>query len=64
MNPRDIRNATDPDIAATESAMIEAARLAEDLAIRTNTAIIATVDGKLVRITAAELAARRARERR
>lgn len=62
MNFRDIRTSSDPDIAATAAAMLEAARMAEDLAIQTNTAIITTVSGTLVRITAAELKARRMRE--
>ncbi len=62
MNPRDIRTSSDPDIAATVAAMLEAARIAEDLAIQTNTAIITTINGSLVRITADELKARRLRQ--
>ncbi len=62
MNRRDISTSSDPDMAATPAAMLAAVRMAEDLAIRTNTAIVVTIDGKLVRITAEELRAKRLRE--
>ena len=52
---KDIRNSLDPDIAGSYYAMQRAGQAAIDLAIQTNTAIITTVDGKIVRITAAEL---------
>ena len=52
---RDIRTASDPDLAGSYAAIQRAAKSAEDLAIKTNTAIIVAVDGKPVRITAAEL---------
>ncbi|CAM3727986.1 hypothetical protein [Polynucleobacter arcticus] len=52
---KDIRNSLDPDIAGSYYAMQRAGQAAIDLAIQTNTAIVTTVDGKIVRITAAEL---------
>ncbi|PUE48578.1 hypothetical protein [Limnohabitans sp. 2KL-51] len=55
MNMRDIRTSSDPDLAGSYAAIQRAAKSAEDLAIKTNTAIIVAVDGKPVRITAAEL---------
>ena len=51
----DIRNSTDPDISGSYYAMQRAGQAAIDLAIQTNTAIVTTVDGKIVSITAAEL---------
>ena len=51
----DIRNSSDPDIAGSNYAMQRAGQAAIDLAIQTNTAIVTTVEGKIVRITAAEL---------
>ena len=51
----DIRNSNDPDISGSYYAMQRAGQAAIDLAIQTNTAIVTTVDGKIVRITAAEL---------
>ena len=55
MNPKDIRNSSDPDLAGSYAAMERAARSAQDLAIRTNTGIVVAVDGKLVELTAADL---------
>ena len=55
MNIKDIRTSSDPDLAGSYAAIQRAAKSAEDLAIKTNTAIIVAVDGKPVRITAAEL---------
>jgi hypothetical protein len=51
----DIRNSPDPDIAGSYYAMQRAGQAAIDLAIQTNTAIVTTIDGKIVRIPAAEL---------
>ena len=51
----DIRNSFDTDIAGSYYAMQRSGRAAIDLAIQTNTAIVTTVDGKIVRFTAAEL---------
>ncbi len=50
------------DIAGSYSAMQRAGRAAEDLAIRTNTAIITTIDGKVVRLTAEEIIKKRQAE--
>ena len=46
MNPKDIRTSTDPDLAGSFAAIQRAARSAQDLAIRTNTSILVSVDGK------------------
>ena len=46
MNTKDIRNSTDPDLAGSYAAMERAARAAQDLAIKTNTSILVSVDGK------------------
>jgi hypothetical protein len=51
----DIRNSPDPDIAGSYYAMQRAGQAAIDLAIQTNTAIVTIIDGKIVRIPAAEL---------
>ena len=55
MNIKDIRTSSDPELAGSYAAIQRAAKSAEDLAIKTNTAIIVAIDGKPVRITAAEL---------
>ena len=55
MNPKDIRTSTDPDLAGSYAAMLRAARSAEDLAIKTNTSILVSLDGKDVELTAADL---------
>lgn len=55
MNTRDIRTSKDPDLAGSYAAIHRAAQSARDLAIMTNTAIIVAIDGKPIRITAAEL---------
>ena len=55
MNTKDIRTSSDPDLAGSYAAIQRSAKSAEDLAIKTNTAIIVAVDGKPVRITATEL---------
>lgn len=55
MNPKDIRASKDPDLVGSYAAIQRSAQSARDIAIRTNTAIIVAVDGKPVRITAAEL---------
>ncbi len=55
MNPKDIRSSSDPDLAGSCAAMLRAARSAEDLAIKTNTSIIVSVDGKDVELTATDL---------
>jgi hypothetical protein len=55
LNPKDIRTSTDPDLAGSYAAMLRAARSAEDLAIKTNTSILVSLDGKDVELTAADL---------
>ena len=55
MNPKDIRMSSDPDLAGSYAAMLRAARSAEDLAIKTNTSILVSIDGKDVRLTAQDL---------
>jgi len=55
MNTKDIRTSKDPDLAGSYAAIQRSAQSARDIAIKTNTAIIVAVDGKPVRITAAEL---------
>jgi len=55
MNPKDIRTSADPDLAGSYAAMLRAARSAEDLAIKTNTSILVSIDGKDVELTAADL---------
>ena len=52
---KDIRNSSDPDIAGSYNAMQRAGQAAIDLAIQTNTAIVTSINGKIVRIPAAEL---------
>ena len=59
MNTKDIRLSPDPDMAGYYAAMQRAGRAAEDLAIRTNTAIITMIDGHVVRLTAEEIIKRR-----
>ena len=46
-------------MAGSYAAMQRAGRAAEDLAIRTNTAIITMVDGHVVRLTAEDIIKRR-----
>lgn len=55
MNPKDIRNSSDPDLAGSFAAIQRAARSAQDLAISTNTSILVSIDGKDVELTAADL---------
>jgi nucleoside phosphorylase len=55
MNTKDIRTSTDPDLAGSYAAMERAARAAQDLAIKTNTGIVVSIDGKNVELTAADL---------
>ena len=59
MNTKDIRMSSDPDLAGSYAAMLRAARSAEDLAIKTNTSILVSVDGKDVRLSAEDLIKRR-----
>ncbi|WP_408597803.1 hypothetical protein [Limnohabitans sp.] len=63
MNTKDIRTSTDPDLAGSYAAMQRAARSAQDVAIKTDTSIVVSINGKDVRITAAELIKMRAQEK-
>jgi hypothetical protein len=62
MNPKDIRTSSDPDLAGSYAAMLRAAKSAEDLAIKTNTSLIVSMDGKDVELTAADLIKLREKE--
>ena len=62
MNPKDIRTSSDPDLAGSYAAMLRAARSAEEIAIKTNTSIIVSLDGKDVELTAADLIKLRVQE--
>lgn len=55
MNPEDIRTSSDPDLAGSFAAIHRAARSAQDLAIKTNTSILVSIDGRDVELTAADL---------
>jgi hypothetical protein len=62
MNPKDITTSKDPDLAGSYAALLRAARAAEDLAIKTNTSIIVSLDGKDVQLTASDLIKMREQE--
>jgi hypothetical protein len=62
MNPKDIRTSSDPDLAGSYAAMLRAAKSAEDLAIKTNTSIVVSIDGRDVELTAADLIKLREKE--
>ena len=62
MNTKDIRTSTDPDLAGSFAAMERAALAAQELAIKTNTGIVVSVDGKNVHISADELVKMRAQQ--
>jgi hypothetical protein len=55
MNEKDFHLARNKDIPASLIAMKRAARMARDIAIQTNTAIIVVRDGVITRVTAEEL---------
>jgi len=55
MNIKDIRTSTDPDLAGSYAAMLRAAKSAEELAIKINTSILVSIDGKDVELTATDL---------
>lgn len=55
MNTKDIRTSSDPDLAGSYAAIQRSARSAQDLAIKTNTSILVSIDGKDVELTAADL---------
>lgn len=55
MNGEALLTATNPDIANSLTALRRAARIAREIAVRTDTEIAVVRDGLIVRITAAEL---------
>jgi hypothetical protein len=55
MNEKDLHLARNKDIPASLIAMKRAARMARDIAIQTNTAIIVVREGVITRVTAEEL---------
>ncbi len=55
MTEQQLSQAKDKDLASSLVAMRRAARIARDVAIQTDTAIITMRDHKLVRVTADEL---------
>ena len=62
MNPKDILSSFDPDLAGSFAAIQRAARSAQDLAIKTNTSIVVSLDGRDVELTAADLIKMREQE--
>ena len=62
MNTKDIRTSSDPDLAGSFAAIERAAISAQDLAIKTNTGIVVSIDGKNVELTAKDLINLRAKE--
>ena len=62
MNLKDIRTSSDPDLAGSFAAIQRAARSAQDLAIKTNTSIVVSLDGLDVELTAADLIKMREQE--
>ena len=62
MNPKDIRTSSDPDLAGSYAAIHRAARSAQDLAIKTNTSIVVSLDGRDDELTAADLIKMREQE--
>ena len=55
MNPKDILTSSDPDLVGSIKAILRAARSAQDLAIKTNTSIVVSLDGCDVELTVADL---------
>ena len=55
MTQPELSNARNPDLRASLAALQRAARMAREIAIQTNTAIVVVQNGKVVRISADEL---------
>jgi hypothetical protein len=55
MNSESLDAATNPDLVNSLTALRRAARMAREVAVRTDTEIVVIRDGKLVRITAEDL---------
>jgi len=64
MNPKDILTSSDTDLVGSMTAIQRAARSAQDLAIKTNTSIVVSIDGRDVELTAADLIKMREQEQR
>ena len=62
MSTRDISEAKNPDMRGSLAALKRAAEMAREIAIQTNTGIVICRDGEIVRITADELRAEKARK--
>jgi len=62
MNTKDIRTSSDPDLAGSFAAMERAAISVQDLAIKTNTGIVVSIDGKNIELTAKDLINLRVKE--
>jgi len=62
MNTKDIRTSSDPDLAGSFAAMERAAISAQDLAIKTNTGIVVSIDEKNIELTAKDLINLRVKE--
>lgn len=63
MTPQELFKARNPDLQASLAAMKRAAQLARQTAIQTNTEIVVTQDGRLVRIPAQVLRQQQSRAR-
>lgn len=55
MKPRDISQARNPDLRASQAALRRAAQLARDTAVRTDTHLVVVRKGKIVKVPPAEL---------
>ena len=55
MNAEALSSATNPDLVNSLTALRRAARMAREVAVRTDTEIVIVRDGRLIRITADEL---------
>lgn len=55
MTQKDLSKARNPDLRASLAALQRAARMARQIAIQTDTAIVVVQNGKVVRISADEL---------
>ncbi len=60
MNADEVANAKDPDVRAALGALRRAAQSARKTAIQTDTHLVIVKDGRLLRITAAELTQQKA----
>jgi hypothetical protein len=56
---KDLRDSENPDIAGSYNAIIRAGQATIDLAVQTNTAIVAVIHGEVVRIPASDFIKKR-----